>query len=72
MYFKSVSSWSASTAGPMSTDSSSPLPTLIARAEATSRSSSASLTGSSAITREVAVQRWPVEPKAPPWIATAA
>ena len=28
--------------------------------------------GGDAITREVAVQRWPVDPKAPPWIATAA
>jgi hypothetical protein len=25
-----------------------------------------------AITRDVAVQRWPVEPNAPPWIAVAA
>ena len=36
------------------------------------RSTSASFTCGMAITRDVAVQRCPVEPNAPPWMATAA
>jgi hypothetical protein len=50
----------------MSTVSSRPGPTLIFLAASTSRSTSLSLTDGALITRDVAVQRCPVDPKAPP------
>ena len=48
----------------MSMPASRPLPTLRARVRATSASVKRSTMGSSTITREVAVQRWPVEKNA--------
>ena len=50
--------------GPTSVVSSSPEPRRSFLARASSRSSSGSTTGRSTITREQAVQRWPVVPKA--------
>ena len=50
--------------GPMSMPASRPLPTLSARVRATSASVNRSTIGSSTMTREVAVQRWPVEKNA--------
>src|SRR5258706_9167877 len=52
----------------MVTLSSRPEPTLIASARAVSCATSSAATWGAAITREVAVQRWPVDPKAPLWI----
>ena len=72
MYSRSVFHWLSSTAGPMSTSPSRPGPTRIFRAWSSSRATSSSLAAPMAMTREVAVQRWPVEPKAPSRMATAA
>src|ERR1039457_6644344 len=65
MYFRSVSIWLELTAGPMSTLSSSPLPTFSFFARATNSSTNFLYTPFWMMMRLVAVQRWPVVPNAP-------
>jgi len=51
---------------------SAPLPTLSLRARSASIWTNLSATASATMTRLVAVQRWPVEPKAPMVVQSAA
>ena len=71
-YDDTLSSASALMSGPTSTSGSSPEPSRSSRVRASSRWRSGSRTACSTITREQAVQRWPVVPKADQRIPSAA
>ena len=67
-----VRNWPSSTHGPTLTPACTPSPTLSARAFSTTSRVNSAATDETTTAREVAVQRWPVEPNAPCAVPVAA